>query len=193
MGGNYFSNAGVFLIQTIIGLYTLVVMLRFLLQMVRADFHNPITQILVKLTNPPLKPLRRIIPGLGGIDVASLVLLLALQTFELVLIGLLPMFSMPNPVGVLVLASAQLLSLLVSVYLFSVIIMVVISWISPGNPNPVVTLLYQLTAPLMNPARRHIPPLSGLDLSPMAVIIVLYLVILLVVQPLLDFGRGLAY
>ena len=83
MNNPYLSNAAVYLIDTVFSLYMLLVMLRFLLQVVRADFYNPICQFIVKATNPPLRPLRRVIPGVGGIDLASVILLLVLQVVAL--------------------------------------------------------------------------------------------------------------
>lgn len=193
MGGSYFSNAGVFLIQTLLGLYALTFMLRFLLQLVRADFYNPFSQFLVKVTNPLVKPLRKIIPGIGGIDWASMVVVILLMLAEFLLIGLLPKYSIPTPQGLIVLALAETLSLLVNVFLFSIIIQAIISWINPGSYNPIIGLLHQLTAPLLNPIRRIMPPISGLDLSPMVAIIALYLVTLLFIHPLTDLGQQLAY
>lgn len=193
MGGNYFSNAGVFLIQTLVGLYALTFMLRFLLQLVRADFYNPFSQFLVKVTNPVVKPLRKIIPGFGGIDWASVLAVYLLMLLEFVLIGLLPRYSIPNPQGLLILALAESLSLLLNIFLFSIIIQAIISWINPGSYNPVVGLLHQLTAPILSPIRRVIPPISGLDLSPMAAIIVLYLINLLFIHPLTDLAQQIAY
>ncbi len=193
MSGNYFSNAGVFLIQTLVGLYALTFMLRFLLQLVRADFYNPFSQFLVKVTNPLVKPLRRIIPGIGGIDWASIIIVILLMLAEFMLIGLLPKYSIPAPQGLFVLALAETLSLLTNVFLFSIIIQAIISWINPGSYNPIIGLLHQITAPILNPVRRVIPPISGLDLSPMAAIIILYLITLLFIQPLIDFGQHLAY
>lgn len=193
MGGNYLGNAGSFLIETLFGLYILAIMVRFLLQLVRADFYNPFSQFLVKVTNPPLTPLRKIIPGFGGIDWASVILMCALKVAELVLLGMMPKSAIPPMPGILVIATAGLLSLLVYVFLFSIFIQVIISWVNPGSYNPIIGLLHQLTEPLMRPARRLIPPVSGLDLSPMAVIIVLYLVLMLVVQPIHDLGVRMAF
>ena len=186
----YVGNAATFLVSTIFGLYILIVMLRFLFQLVRADFYNPISQFLVKATDPPLRPLRRLVPGLAGVDVAAVVLLLGLQFLELwlryYLVG-----QAPQAVGLLVLAVAELVSLATYVFLIAVILQVVISWVNPGAYNPVVGLLYTLTEPLLGPARRLIPPISGLDLSPIVVIVGLQLGLMLVVAPLRDLGRGL--
>lgn len=172
--GGYFTDAGVFLVDTLFGLYLLAVLLRFLLQMVRADFSNPIAHFLVVVTNPPLKPLRRLIPGLYGIDLASVVLLLLIELiYQVVLTTLL---GQPLVFGALLVRGVfHLLNLLLNVYLFSILIVVILSWVSP-YPNALSQLLGRLTGPLLRPARRWLPPLGGLDLSPMLVMIAIVLV-----------------
>jgi YggT family protein len=190
MGASYFTNPLEFLIGTLIGLFITAVMLRFLLAMVRADFYNPLTQILVKLTNPALKPLRRLIPGFGGIDLSSLLLMLALQMLALTLITLLRGAAL-HPVGLLLWSIAELLGLLLNIYMFSILIQVVLSWINPGSYNPAVSLIYSINEPLLAPARRLIPPLSGLDLSPVVVLLGLQLAKMLLLPPLLTWGQAL--
>ena len=190
---DYLSNAGVFLIKTLFGIYEIIILLRFLMQMVRADFYNPISQFVVKATSLPLKPLRRLIPGAAGMDMASLVLLLVVIIVELLLLSLVSTLPMPSAFGLVALALVELLKLTINVFLFSVIILAILSWVSPGGYNPVANLLFQITAPLMRPARRMLPPMGGLDLSPMLVIIVLYLLILLLVDPLQNWAGHLAY
>jgi len=189
MGSSYFTNPLEFLIGTLIGLFITAVMLRFLLAMVRADFYNPLTQILVKLTNPALKPLRRFIPGFGGIDIASLLLMLALQMLALTLITLLRGAAL-HPVGLLLWSLAELLGLLFNIYMFSILIQVVLSWVNPNAYNPAVSLLYSINEPLLAPARRLIPPLSGLDLSPVVVLLGLQLAKMLLLPPLLAWGQA---
>ncbi len=189
----YFSNAGAFLIQTLFGLYILLIMLRFLLQWVRADFYNPLSQFIVKVTNLPLLPLRRIIPGFGGLDSAAMVLMLLLEYAELLLLSLLPGHGLPNLFGLGVLAVVQLLALVLNVFLYGIFIQAILSWIPSAGYNPAASLLDQLTAPVLRPFRNLIPPISGMDLSPMAAIIALYLAILLFITPLQDLARGLAY
>ena len=182
MGSSYLSNPLIFLVQVIFGLYALVVMLRFLLQLTRADFYNPLSQFIVKATSPVLNPLRRIIPGIGGKDIASLVLawlVLAVQTLLTLAIagqGL-------APLAALLLAIPDLLELTINIFLYSILIMVVISWINPAGHNPAISILYSLTEPLMRPARRLIPPMSGIDLSPMVVMIGLVLLKMLLIPP----------
>lgn len=187
MGGMYLSNAGVFLVKTIFGLYLLAIMLRFLLQWARADFFNPISQFVVKITNPLLKPLRRLIPGFFGLDFAAVVLMLVIKLIELSLVQAIVggawVFS-----GLLVVALAELLSLALDVFFFSILIQVILSWVNPGAHNPAVGLLHALNEPLLRPARRLIPPIGGLDLSPLVVMLVLQLASMLLVRPLQDIG-----
>ena len=201
-GAPYASNAGAFLVQTLFGFYILIVMLRFLLQWVRADFYNPLVQFLVKLTNPPLIPLRRIVPGFMGLDMAAVVLLFALQIVEILLLngmgfygGVLGIPADAYSIGLvslLVLAVAELFKLLLNVFIVAIIIYALMSWINPDPRHPVVALLRQLTAPVMRPARNLLPPISGIDLSPMLVIIVLILLKMLLAAPLWDMGWQLA-
>ena len=174
MDSSYLTNPLVFLVQTLFGLYILVVMLRFLLQWVRADFYNPISQFLVKATNPPLRPLRRVIPGFRGIDFASVVLMWGLKTIELMLVTLFTSGSITLLLPLL-LAIPELVSLLLNVFLFAILIQVIISWINPGSYNPATTLLYSLTEPVLRPIRRRLPAADGLDFSPLVAMIVLVL------------------
>jgi len=197
--GNPLSQAGELLIQLIFGLYILAVMLRFLFQWVRADFYNPLSQALVKITNPPLVILRRVIPGFWGVDIAAVVLMWILQALEIFLAGE-PSQQIPglihgqmlNLVGLPLVALASLISLGIWIIIIAILIRIIISWISPmGGHNPMGSLLFSLTEPLMSRARRIIPPISGLDLSPIAVLVALELVLILIVRPLSYFGYSL--
>ncbi len=189
--GGYGTNAIEFLIQTLFGMYLVAIMLRVLLQLTRADFYNPVSQFLVKVTNPPLIPLRRIIPGFMGIDFAAIVLMIVIKAVEIFLIVLIKGISI-NISGLVILSIAELLRLLINVYFFTILIQVVISWVNPGTYNPVVSLLYSINEPLLSRARRLIPPISGFDLSPIIVIILLQLISILLIQPIADLGQGLA-
>lgn len=171
-------TATLFLIQTVFGFYLLAVMLRFLLQWVRADFYNPLVQFLVRITNPPLLPLRRIVPGYRGLDLASVVLAFALQLLEVLLVALL--LGKPFGVGGLVLLTVmELAKLLINIYLWGIIIQAVLSWVNPDPYHPAARILAQLTAPLLRPVRRLLPPVAGVDLSPMLVVVALIFVSLL--------------
>jgi len=184
MGSSYFTNPLVFIIQTLFGLYILVVMLRFLLQWARADFYNPLSQFVVKVTTPVLRPMRRIIPGLGGLDFAAIILMWLLKTVELSLVILITSDAF-NPVGPMLWAIPQLVDLAINVFLIAILIQVIISWVNPGTYNPIIGVINSITDPLMRPARRIIPPISGLDLSPMLVMMGLYLLKMLLLPPLL--------
>ncbi len=183
MDSSYFTNPLIFLVQTLFGIYILIVMLRFLLQLFRADFYNPISQLVVKATSPVLHPLRRLIPGFSGVDVASLILMIALKSVEISIILLLNGISF-NPLAPLLWSVPELVDLLIMVFLIAILIQVILSWVNPGTYSPATTLLHTLTEPLLAPARRLSPPISGLDLSPMVVMIGLYLLRMLILPPL---------
>ncbi len=191
MSNPYLSSASVYLISAISDLFLILVLLRFLLQLARADFYNPLCQFIVKITNPALKPLRRVVPGWKGIDMASLVLLLAVQALALLLINLAA--GREIAVGaLLVLSVGELLSLTLNCYLITILVQVILSWVGPGGHHPVSALLYSLNEPVMRPARRLLPPISGIDLSPIVVLFAIQLLKILVVAPIIDVGRSLA-
>jgi YggT family protein len=193
MGGSYLTQAGVFLIEIIFGLYILAVLLRYLLARVRADFYNPLSQFLVKVTNPAIKPLRRLIPGYLGVDWPSIILLFFVQGLEIILISLIATGHIPAPMGLLVLIAAYLIKEVIYVFLFIILIQVIISWVNPGAYNPITVLMHQLSEPILRPARRLIPPAGGFDWSVLVVIIGLQLLVILLVSPLMDLGRQLSF
>ncbi|MFT5134113.1 MAG: YggT family protein [Gammaproteobacteria bacterium] len=187
----YLLQAGVTLVQFVVGIYLMLVLLRFLFQLVRADFYNPISQAIVTATNPPLRVIRKIVPGFGGIDWPSIILLFSIQALEIILLALLMSGRMPSVAALFVLSFAHLLQLTAYLYMFFIMITVVISWISPGAYNPLTVLIYQVTDPLMRQVKRRIPTTAGLDWSPMVVLLGIYLFMSLVVAPLMDFGTSL--
>jgi YggT family protein len=184
MGNGYVTNPLGFLVSTLFGLYILMVMLRFLMGWVRADFYNPISQFLVRLTNPVLAPLRQVIPPAGRVDMATVLLLLLLQMLELLILSWLKGAHVPF-IGLLVWALAELLSLALNVFLFSILIQVILSWVSPGTYNSVSSILYSLNEPLLTPVRKFLPPMGGIDLSPLVVIIGIQVLKMLLIPPLL--------
>jgi YggT family protein len=160
-----------YLLQTFLSLFLLVVMLRFLLQLVRADFYNPISQFLVKVTNPVILPLRKVVPGLWGLDMAALLLLLVVQIAGIGAMLLLNGFTLPNPLLLLVWSLVGIVALMVNFYFFALLAMIIFSWIAPGSQHPALHLLRQLTEPVMSPFRRLLPPMGGMDFSPILVFI----------------------
>lgn len=173
---SFLVGTGVFLIEIVFGLFILAVLLRLLFQIMRADFYNPLAQFTVALTNPVLRPLRRAIPGLFGIDLASVVLLLLLQMLELYLIGL--MVGRVVALDVLVYSAiVELLLLTLYVFIVAIIVRALLSWIVPygATRNPAMSLLLSLTEPLLRPVRRRMPDIGGVDLSPLAVMALLWI------------------
>ncbi|MCL5043177.1 MAG: YggT family protein [Gammaproteobacteria bacterium] len=178
------DSAAIYLIQTLGSLYLLIVLLRFILQTVRADFYNPLTQFFVRATAPLLTPLRRVIPGLGGVDLASLVLALIIQA---VLIGLIlgvSGFGMPGLLQIIVWALVGITALFVKIFFFALIISVILSWVAPQSQNPAALIVHQICEPLLAPVRRLLPSMGGLDLSPIFAFIALRLVDMLLITNL---------
>jgi YggT family protein len=137
----------------------------------------------VKLTTPVLRPLRRVIPGLWGLDVASIVLAWALTSIQLALMAWL--LGIPATITApLAWAIPELIALVLNVFLFAIIAQAILSWVSPGTYNPAAALLYSLTAPVLRPLQRVIPAVSGLDLTPLAAAIGIVLLKMLLLPPL---------
>ena len=187
MGSGYANNAGVFLVNMFVGLYVLVVLLRYLLQLTQADFYNPVSQFLVKATNPPLAWLRRLIPSFGALDAPTLILLLCLQMLEIGLKTFLLGYS-PTLIGLVTSAVGVLLKMAIYILVTALFARAIMSWFTGSGYHPLAKLVYTFTEPVLRPAQRILPSSAGIDLSPIAVFIALMLVMKLIVQPLLDFG-----
>jgi len=181
---NSLNTAAIYLIQTLGSLYLLIVLLRFLLQLVRADFYNPLSQFIVRATKPLLMPLRRLIPGYGGLDFASLVLGIAIQLVMLIMILLLMGYALPNILLLVSWAAIGVLALFVKILFFALIISVILSWVAQGSYNPAVILINQLCEPILAPIRKILPALGGLDLSPIFAFIAIRLFDMLVIANL---------
>jgi len=155
------------------------VLLRFLLQLVKADFYNPLSQFIVKATSPVLIPMRRFIPGMFGLDIASLLLAYTLQCIENIL--LFAVRGIPvQPFIILWHSIGSLITLFLYIYFFAILVQVILSWVNPGSYNPATALIYRITEPVMQPARKILPPFSGFDLSPLLIFIILNLLIMFV-------------
>jgi len=175
------------LIETLFDLYIGIVLLRFIFQCFRLDFYNPFSQALVKATNPILVPLRRYIPGYGGLDLSSVILLLLLKVTELLLIYFIKLATIPNIVGIVLLSISALLAQTINIFFFSILIVVLFSWINPhGLQGPLGSLISQLIQPIMRPARKLIPPMGGIDVSPIIAMLILQLSNILLITPLQD-------
>ena len=161
-----------FLLETLGSLYLCLVVLRAMLQASGADFYNPISQFVVKATQPPLGILRRAIPRGRRFDPALLVLAMVVQA--IVLGGLLVLAGyIPSVVQLITWSAVGLIGLVVNTYLIAMVIMIVVSWVAPGSHHPAVRLVYQITEPVMAPVRSLLPAMGGLDFSPIVVFIVI--------------------
>ncbi|MCF6456803.1 YggT family protein [Pseudoalteromonas sp. MMG024] len=163
------NDAFRFLVEVVFDLYLMVVLLRFWLQSARADFYNPLSQFVVKATSPLLNPIRKVIPGLGGFDLASLVLALIVAALKIVTISLL-FFGGIEPVTVLVGSLITVIKEGLNLAFWVLVIRAILSWVSQGH-NPIEAIFHQLTEPMLRPIRKIIPPIGGLDLSILVLII----------------------
>jgi YggT family protein len=170
------AQIAIYIINTLGTLYISLVLVRFLAQLVRADYYNPISKALVKYTNPLLVPLRKIIPGLMGIDLAAIVLAILLQAALLQSVLLIAGLGLFNPFTLLIWAIVALLKLLAGIYFWGVIVMMIASWVAQGSRNPALGLLQQILEPVMAPFRKILPPLGMLDLSPILFFMVLNII-----------------
>jgi len=175
-------HALVFILNAVLGIYTAAVILRFLMQQVRADFYNPLAQAVMKATNPLLLPLRRVIRPWNRIDLASLVLAVLLQLCNVVLVTWLANLThgdedrLPySPGFILMWMALKLIYILVNLYFFTILVEALGSWFAQGR-NPLDGLLRPMNAPLLRPVRRVLPPLSGLDFSPLVVLLLLQVI-----------------
>ena len=183
----YLLNFMNVLVQIIFGILIFLVLARFILQTVRADFYNPISQMLIKVTDPILRPLRRLIPGLFGLDMAAIVLLLILQCLELLLTHTIAGAGLHPPLLFLVEAIGTLISHAAQLFMICIFIIVISSWISPAAyQHPLVQISMQITRPILEPARRILPSTGGFDFSPILALIFIFAVMFLVAAPLMD-------
>lgn len=189
------QNALIFTIHTFFSTYIIIVLFRFMLQVVRGDFYNPLAHFAVKVTNPLLLPLRKVIPGYAKIDFASLVLALLLQLTELYLMLLLNGFNVaPNAgsvMGLMIWGVGELLDLFLVFMFFISIIQAIYSWIQPGTYNPGMMALSRITEPFYNPIRRVLPDVGMIDFSPMVLVFLIYLSRMTIATPIIMYGKGL--
>lgn len=199
MGSNYLISPLTLIINTLFDLYILLVLLRFLLQAFRADFYNPVSQFIVKATTPPLRYFRRVIPSISGQDVASIVLCLVLIYLKFIILRLLdipgvPIANVTAPIGgvsyagLVVYAIADLIALALTVFLIAIIVQVILSWINPGQYNPVIGLVNTLAEPALKPFRKLLPSMGGLDLSPLFATLGILVLKMLVIPPIIYLG-----
>jgi len=191
MNPSYLAQPAIFLIDTLFSLYILAVLLRFLLQWVEADFYNPISQFLVKITHPPLKVMRRVIPSIGKIDTSSIVLALVLQIICNFSIFLLQGVFLNIP-ALIIISFGELLSLAFDIFIFSIFILALLSWFNQGGYSALYSLLAKLTAPILDNCRKIVPDLGGMDISPLVALIALQLIKMMIIPPLQQLAELIA-
>ena len=178
------NTALIYVLQTLGSLYLLIVLLRFVLQLVRADFYNPLSQFAVRATQPLLRPLRRIVPSLFGLDMSSLLLAIIIQMVIMALTLLLAYGTTGNPLQLLIWSIIGVTALFLNIFFFAMIISVILSWVAPASHNPGAELVNQICEPVLAPFRRMLPNLGGLDISPILAFMVLKLLDMLVINNL---------
>ena len=172
------TGALIYLVSTLTDLYVTAILLRLLLQWVRADFYNPLSQFLIKITNPVLVPTRRLIPSIGKLDTASVVVMLLLELLQLVIINLLGKTEFGFQFLFLFAIQKLLITLLLT-YFVLIIARVIVSWIANQSQHPLIPLIYQLTEPVLRPISKLLPRMGGIDLSPLFALIALRALLLL--------------
>ena len=172
-------NALIFIIQAIGSLYLFALLLRFWLPLLQADFRNPIAQAILKITSPPIIPLRRLLPAIGRIDTATVLVAFAYQYLLLWIIFLLQKQA-PDIAALAMLSAIQLVIMSLQLFTFAIFISIIMSWLAPGNYNPAIALVNSLSEPLLRPFRGLIPSLGGIDITPMIVIILLQASVILI-------------
>ena len=173
------SQIAVFLIEAVFSLYIAAVVIRLLLGFARANFNNPLSQFLVKVTNPILVPMRRFIPSLGSIDTSAVVLAFLLTLIKVSLLSIVTLGAVQFP-SILIVALGELVKTVIWVYLFSLILQAIISWVGSAQGNPVIPLINSLTAPILKPIRKIVPLVGMMDLSPLVAILGLNILLIVV-------------
>ena len=162
---NTIADILTFILESLGSVFLIFVVLRFLLQLARADFYNPFSQAVVKITNPVLIPMRRVIPGLFGIDIAAIILAILVQTIIAEATALIIAQQFINPLIVLPWALVGTLKLTTYIFFISILVVVVSSFIAPQSRHPAIVLAHQIIAPLTAPIQKMLPPMGGLDFS----------------------------
>lgn len=188
MGSTYLTNPLVFLITVIFDLFLFAVLLRFLFQWLRVDFYNPLSQTIVKVTSPFVNPLRKIIPGIAGLDMASLLLAFIIAAAKSALLYKLQGYGL-SANAILVSSLIEVITAILNIFLFAIFIQVILSWVAPGQHNPITLMIAQLTGPILAPIRRVMPDLGGLDLSPMVALVGIQIAKMLIIPPLIHLAN----
>jgi len=183
--GNTLGSAGLMLVNSAINIYLFILMLRFLLQASRADYYNPLSQSVVKITQPVVGLFQGFLgPVAGRFDLATLAAGFILKVVSMVIIFMVIGVGIPPIIGLLIGGVAAVANAILKIYFFALIVMIILSWVAPNANHPGAMLVMQLVEPIMAPVRKVIPPLGMIDLSPIVVFIAINLLDGLVVGSL---------
>jgi YggT family protein len=167
--GSTAAQVGLLLVNAVAGFFLFIIVLRFLLQAVKADFYNPISQFILKATNPILIPVRKVVPGFGGFDIAALVVLVSVELVAITLSLIMTNYS-PLPIpNIAIWALLGSVGLFLKLYFWGILIMIISSWLAPQSQNPALLLIRQIVDPVMKPIRSMLPDMGGIDLSPIII------------------------
>ena len=183
------NDALLFLITTVFDIYLFILVIRVLLAFSGANYYDPVTQFIVKCTDFLVKPIRKVIPNIRGVELSTIVLIVALELTKYILISALS-FGGTAITGLVIIAIADTLKMFLQTFFYAIIFQVILSWVQPGSP--VISLLYRINAPIMRPIQRLCPVVGGIDISPIPAMILLQLLIIIIVNPLMAVGLGAA-
>jgi YggT family protein len=175
-----FGSSAALITNNLGGLYLLAVLLRFLLQIAKADFYNPVSQAVVRATDPLVRILRKVIPGYRGIDFSTLILAIVIEAIAICILITLYGGSIPSAGFIVTWAVVGVIYFIVNIYYYAIIGSIIMSFVmlfsGNMNPHPILRLIWQLTEPVMGPLRKVLPPMGGLDFSPIFIFIIIGLI-----------------
>ena len=183
------NTAMVFLINLVFDMYIMALLLRFILQYIKADFYNPISQLVIQVTSKPfLMPLRRVIPGFYGLDFAIIFLIFVTLMIKAMLLSLVATHGLPSIPGIIVWSIGSFIGSVLTLYFWCIIITAIMSFIPNMQHSPVHNTFYNITSPILKPIRKKMPMIGGFDLSPFAACVLITLMQILISQPLTNYG-----
>lgn len=164
------ENPLIFLIDILFDIYIAILLLRFLLQQLGADYYNPIAQFIVKATQPVIGIARRYIPSYQKIDVATIIIIIGFIAIKVGLVASLRGGDY-SVASILIISLYDFISLIFDIFIFAIFIQAILSWVNPDPRNPVSSILYTLTTPILGPVKKLLPDMGGIDISPIFALI----------------------
>ena len=185
------QEAALFLVEVSFEFYIMMLVLRLVLHLIGADYYHPLCQFVAKLTRPVIAPMQRFFPIVKNIDLSVVALIIVLEMLKVSLVFLIKGEAIHHTFGLLVYAFGDFLDQIVTIYFYGILLQIIMSWVRPSY-NPMIDILYRITNPLMHPVQRILPPVGGIDISPIPVMLGLKLFEIMVTYPMIRVGQGLA-